>query len=364
MENLDLEKLFNGIYKNKKVLITGHTGFKGSWLALWLQKLGAKTYGIALEPPTEPNHFNLLNLDITNFTQNICEYSKVEEILKEIDPDIIFHLAAQPLVRLSYKTPLETLSTNIMGTANVLEAAKKLKNLKAIVAITSDKCYENKEWVWGYRENEKMGGQDPYSASKGAAEIIIASYRNSFFSNNSVLIASARAGNVIGGGDWAEDRILTDIINATTATKSVYLRFPKATRPWQYVLEPLSGYLCLGQQLLNGKKDFAEAWNFGPSNDNNVCVLELVKEAKLNWNIVNYEIDKNEHPHEAHFLMLDSTKAEKLLKWKSVWNFKTTVSQTISWYKTYYENNKVVSEDILFKYISDAQKNNIEWSRI
>jgi len=370
MENLEIDQLFGGIYKGKRVLITGHTGFKGSWLAFWLKQMGAEVYGIALDPPSQPHHFNLLKLNIKNYIQDICDLPKVKEIVEEVNPDIIFHLAAQALVRHSYQDPVSTYMTNVMGTVNILEASRKLTNLKAIVIITSDKCYDNREWVWGYRENEAMGGKDPYSSSKGCAELITAAYRNSFFDSalnatgNKVLVASARAGNVIGGGDWATDRILTDIVTAAAKSSTVFLRYPGATRPWQYVLEPLSGYLTLGWNLLLGKGEFAEGWNFGPHSENNLSVLELVKEAKLTWDQISFDFDKKEHPHEAGFLMLDSAKANKLLQWQSVWGFKKTVENTIHWYKSYYENDVIATETTLTNFILDAQKKNIPWSKI
>jgi CDP-glucose 4,6-dehydratase len=369
MENLEINKLFGGIYKNKKVVVTGHTGFKGSWLAMWLKKMGADVYGIALDPPSHPNHIDLLQLEIKSYIQNICDFNKVKEILSEINPDIIFHLAAQPLVRLSYQDPVNTYMTNVMGTVNVLETARSLSNLKAVVIVTSDKCYENKEWLWGYRENEAMGGADPYSSSKGCVELVTTAYRNSFFNpsntdeENKVLIASARAGNVIGGGDWATDRILTDIVKAASISASVYLRYPKATRPWQYVLEPLSGYLNLGWKLLLGEKAYAEGWNFGPNTENNISVLNLVMEAKKSWEKISFDFDNTQHPHEAGFLMLDSSKAIKILEWKPVWGLTKTIEKTIFWYKEFYENNNVISCQTLEEYILDAQKKEIPWSK-
>lgn len=363
METMEINRLFGDIYKNRRVLVTGHTGFKGSWMSYWLNKMGAKVFGISLEPPTQPNHYDLLKLEIDSYIQDINDFKETEKLIRKINPEIIFHLAAQPLVRLSYQEPINTLATNIIGTANILEAASKLTNLKAIVVITSDKCYENKEWVWGYRENEAMGGKDPYSASKGCAEIVTSAYRNSFFNKpGSALIASARAGNVIGGGDWAKDRILTDIVTSASKSERVYLRFPNATRPWQYVLEPLSGYLTLGWQLLEGGQSFAEAWNFGPNNESNVTVMELVNEATKHWNKIKYDYDKGEHPYEAGFLMLDSSKATKLLQWSPVWDFKLTVKHTVNWYKSYYESGNILTEEILFAYIADAKTKSIPWS--
>jgi len=364
MENLAITKLFGGIYKGKKILITGHTGFKGSWLALWLTKMGADVVGLSLKPQDELNHSDLLKLGIKSYLQDISNLSKVKEILQEINPDIIFHLAAQALVRYSYQEPVETFTTNIIGTINILEAARSLPQLKAIVIVTSDKCYNNKEWYWGYRENEPMGGKDPYSASKGCAELVTACYRESFYNTeNAVLIASARAGNVIGGGDWALDRIISDIVKTTSKSESVYIRYPMATRPWQYVLEPLSGYLSIGWKLLEGKKEFAEAWNFGPNSENNVSVLDLVKEAHKVWDKINFDFDKGYHPHEAGFLMLDSSKAKKMLGWQPVWGFTRTVEKTINWYRKFYEKNEVTSVEILKQYITDAKQQGIEWSR-
>jgi len=283
--------MFNNIYKNKKVLITGHTGFKGSWLALWLKELGAEVIGYALKPPTTPSHYELLtqqptdNLNIISIEGDIRNYIKLNEIFQSYKPEIVFHLAAQPLVRYSYINPVETFETNVMGTINVFEACRNCESVRAIVNITSDKCYENKEWVWGYRESDPMGGYDPYSASKGCAELVTSAYRNSFFTPSypltdsppRVLLASARAGNVIGGGDWADDRLIPDIMRATAKNESVIIRNPKATRPWQHVLEPLSGYLLLGQKLLEGRKEFAGGWNFGPDDESNITVENLIE---------------------------------------------------------------------------------------
>lgn len=363
METLEINNLFGGIYKNRRVLITGHTGFKGSWLSYWLYLMGAKVFGISLEPPTRPNHYDLLDFKIDSYIQDINDLKETEKIIQKINPEVIFHLAAQPLVRLSYQEPLNTLTTNIIGTANILEAARQLTTLKAVVVITSDKCYENKEWVWGYREHEAMGGKDPYSASKGCSEIVTSAYRNSFFNQSgSALIASARAGNVIGGGDWAKDRILTDIVTSASKSESVFLRFPNATRPWQYVLEPLSGYLMLGWQLLEGRQSSAEAWNFGPNNEGNVTVMELVIEATKHWDKIKFEFDKVAHPHEAGFLMLDSSKAAKLIHWRPVWDFNTTVKHTINWYKAYYESGRLLTDEIIQAYITDAKQKHIQWS--
>ena len=360
--------MFNNIYKGKKVLITGHTGFKGSWLALWLKQLGAEVLGYSLKPPTNPNHFELLDLNIISIIGDIRDREKLFSVFEDFKPDIVFHLAAQPLVRYSYKHPLETLETNIIGTANVFEACKRTNSVKAIVNITSDKCYENKEWVWGYRENDPMGGYDPYSASKGCAELITSSYRNSFFNSkeygktHNILLASARAGNVIGGGDWSQDRLIPDIVKAASKGETVFIRSPDAIRPWQHVLEPLSGYLFLGQKLLEGKKEFADGWNFGPDDENIVPVKEIVKLSKEYWEDIKYSINPQlADLHEAKLLKLDCSKAKFLLNWKPVWDINTTLSKTINWYKDFYQNGKVNTYKDLEEYIQDAQKKQVGW---
>ncbi|MBI4650200.1 CDP-glucose 4,6-dehydratase [Candidatus Desantisbacteria bacterium] len=352
---------FEDIYKGKTVLVTGHTGFKGSWLCLWLKELGAKVIGYALLPQTNPNHIDLLNLNITSITGNIKNPDKLDAIFKKYKPEIVFHLAAQPLVRYSYLNPVETFETNVMGTINIFETCRNTKSVKAIINITSDKCYANKEWVWGYREIDPMGGFDPYSASKGCSELVTVSYRNSFFTGNT-LLASTRAGNVIGGGDWAEDRIVPDIMKAVNIKEKVLIRNPEATRPWQYVLEPLSGYLLLGQKLLEGKKEFSDAWNFGPKDENNVKVETLVKNFKKHWNKIDYKIKINKNnPHEAGFLKLDWSKALLKMKWMPNWDFNKTIEMTVKWYKEFYENKKIISLYTLNEYIKDAESKNLEW---
>jgi len=377
-------RLFNNIYYGKRVFVTGHTGFKGSWLCLWLKELGANVIGYSLNPPTDPNHFDLLTKRLVpapshprTFVSIIGDIRERERLIKvfcNYKPDIVFHMAAQPLVRYSYKNPVETFETNVIGTINVLEACRQTESVKAIVNITSDKCYENREWVWGYRENDPMGGYDPYSASKGCAELVASSYRNSFFnpshpltfspSNNSIFLASARAGNVIGGGDWAEDRLLPDIMRAVSKGEKVIIRNPNATRPWQHVLEPLSGYLMLGQKLLEGRKEFAEGWNFGPDDESNICVEDMVSCVKSEWERVDYEIrSSQDNPHEAGFLKLDCSKAHSKLKWKPVWDIKKTLSMTARWYKGFYENGKILSLNDLAEYIKYAAKKNLVWMR-
>lgn len=364
-----MQKLFSGIYKNKSVLVTGHTGFKGSWLVYWLKQMGAKVVGYSLEAPTTPNHIELLNLDIVSIIGDIRDLEKLNQTFEEYNPDIVFHLAAQPLVRLSYEDPIETYETNVIGTLKVFEACRKA-NVKAIVNITSDKAYENKEWIWGYRENDPMGGYDPYSSSKGCADILANSYRNSYFNpkeykkSHNTLLASCRAGNVIGGGDWAKDRLITDIMLSVSQNKKVSIRNPKATRPWQHVLEPLSGYLHIGQKLLEEKVEFGEAWNFGPSDESGITVEEVVKNVKKHWDKIDYEIHSDPHQlHEANLLKLDCSKAHILLKWKDAWDSETTFEKTVKWYKSYYENDKAfLTQEDLESYIAYAKEKNIEWA--
>jgi len=366
-----MQALFNGIYKDKTVLVTGHTGFKGSWLAYWLTKMGAKVIGYSLEAPTEPNHISLLDLDAVSVTGDIRDLKKLNETFQIHKPDIVFHLAAQPLVRLSYENPIETYETNVMGTLKVFEACKE-HGVKAIVNITSDKAYENKEWIWGYRENDPMGGYDPYSSSKGCADLLANSYRNSYFNphdykkKHNTLLASCRAGNVIGGGDWAKDRLMTDIMLSVSESKKVSIRNPHATRPWQHVLEPLSGYLHIGQKLLEEKQEFGDAWNFGPSDEGSITVEEVVTKVKKYWSKIDYEIHRDPNQlHEANLLKLDCSKAHILLQWKDVWDSETTFEKTVKWYKAYYENNQqILTQSDLESYIADAKAKHIEWATI
>ena len=354
--------MFNFAYLNKRVLITGHTGFKGSWLALWLSQMGAKVTGYSLQPPTNPNHFQLLGFNINSMIGDIRDTDKLKQAFKEQQPEIVFHLAAQAIVRLSYKDPTETLTTNVMGTINVLEAARASDSVRAMIVVTSDKCYENREWPWGYREIDALGGYDPYSASKGCAEIITSCWRNSFFNlkdygkTHSTLLASARSGNVIGGGDWAPDRLIPDIMRAVSQSQKVTIRNPGATRPWQHVLEPLSGYLLLGQKLLEGRKEFAEAWNFGPSEEENLSVDEIVGQVKTLWPKIDYQIQRSpDQPHEAGLLRLDCAKARSRLQWHPIWDSKNAVEKTTEWYQAYYESGHVLSAEHIGRYIEDAK---------
>jgi CDP-glucose 4,6-dehydratase len=335
--------LYNRIYSGKTILITGNTGFKGSWLANILIRLGANVIGYSLQPNTSPNHFQILGLDYQTYYGNINNLRKISEVIEIHKPDIIFHLAAQPLVRESYNNPVDTYLTNVIGTANVLESARISKTVKAIVVVTTDKCYENNEQNYGYVETDRMGGYDPYSSSKGCVELLTSSYRNSFFNLSSfgidhyTLIASARAGNVIGGGDWSDDRLIPDIIKAALNKKEVIIRNPLSTRPWQHVLEPLNGYLLLGEKLLNGQKEFASGWNFGPEEDKVLQVQEIIKLSQLNWENITYKIENEKNNlHEATLLSLNISKAKKYLDWKPIWNNEKSVEKTIKWYKNYY----------------------------
>ena len=344
-------------YRNKRVLITGHSGFKGSWLSLWLRELGACLSGISLERPSHPCHWDMLSLDIDEEKADIRDYDRVLSVFKRTRPEIVFHLAAQPLVRRSYIYPLETWETNVIGTANILEACRMCKSVQAVVVITSDKCYENKEWDWGYRETDRLGGYDPYSASKAAVELLTSSYRQAFFSlQDKPLIATARAGNVIGGGDWAENRLIPDIVRSVVSKTSLEVRCPTAKRPWQHVLEPLAGYLILGQKLLAGKKEFATAWNFGPKQEANKTVKDILLAMKVHWPDIQWHISEHSHNHEANLLYLDSSKAENLLNWQSIWSLDTAITKTVDWYKSYIGEKQIVSLAHINDYMIHAQE--------
>jgi CDP-glucose 4,6-dehydratase len=358
----ELVSMFGDIYRGRKILVTGHTGFKGSWLSLWLTSLDAEVVGLSLPPASSPNHWDLLKLNIESYFVDIRDENALRNKIHAINPEIIFHLAAQPLVRRSYQEPLETWSTNVMGTANVLNAARELNELEAVVVITTDKCYENKEWVWGYREIDPLGGHDPYSASKGGSELVAASFRNSFFNlPTSALIASARAGNVIGGGDWSEDRLLPDLIRSIESNNPLHIRSPNATRPWQHVLECLSGYLALGQQLLKGNRSFAEAWNFGPERDGNRQVQEVLQTIKQHIPGFKWSQSEDVKLHEAQLLHLDSGKARENLSWKPVWSFEEGVEATVDWYKAWLYEKEVVSSYQLKAYCEQARARSLKW---
>lgn len=354
--------LFSNRYQNRRVLVTGHTGFKGSWLALWLQELGATVYGLALAPYTQPNHWDLLKLAIQEDRADIRDMSSLEACLQRSQPEIVFHLAAQPLVRRAYLDPLETWSTNVLGTANILQACRNSKTVKAILVITTDKVYENKEWPWGYRETDRLGGHDPYSASKAATELVVDSFRKSFFQvASSPLIASARAGNVIGGGDWSEDRLIPDIIRTVKSGNSLEIRSPLATRPWQHVLDCLSGYLLLGQKLLEGQSEYADAWNFGPGLEGNWTVSEVLAELKGHWSHINWHKAQGDQPHESNFLYLDSSKAKRHLGWQPNWSLQDGFSATAEWYSRYIEDNSIISRQQLAVFVQAAWEKGLNW---
>lgn len=355
--------MFGDSYRGRRVLVTGHTGFKGSWLALWLRELGAEVTGIALPPTMTPSHWSLLDLDIDDRHLDIRDASVLAAAVSDTRPDIVFHLAAQPLVRQSYRDPLETWSTNVMGTANLLDACLRSAGVRAIVAITTDKCYENREWPWGYRENDALGGSDPYSASKAGAELVAASYRRAFFNTpGAPLLATARAGNVIGGGDWSEDRLIPDLVRALDAGQSLEIRSPNATRPWQHVLESLSGYLLLGQRLLAGHADCADAWNFGPDTDGNRSVAEVLGRFNTYWPQMRWHLTATPQPHEATLLYLDSAKARSLLGWRSIWSIDQALAATADWYRAWLDHGRVASREQLTAYLAAATTAHVSWT--
>lgn len=325
-------------WKDKRVLITGHTGFKGSWLSFWLNSLGAKVCGYSLLPETNPNLFENLKLEnlIESNIGDIRDLPKFSETLKSFQPEIVFHLAAQPLVRRSYREPIETYTTNVIGTINILEAIRQVDSVKSAVIITTDKVYENEERSFGYSENDRLGGFDPYSNSKACAELAVSSYRNSFFADGKCLIATTRAGNVIGGGDWSEDRLLPDVFRSLIFGENLLIRNPNSVRPWQHTLEPLNGYMLLAENLFVGNKDFATAWNFGPEDEDAKPVGFILDEIKQIWDEkVDWQIAAGEHPHETNLLKLDSTKAKNELGWKPKLSLPEALKLTSDWYKSF-----------------------------
>lgn len=372
---LIMENIFNGIYINKTVFVTGHTGFKGAWLSIWLEALGANVIGYSLPPPTVPSLFKTCGLEkrITSILGDVKDRDKLEWVFNKYSPELVFHLAAQPLVRQSYIEPVNTFETNVIGTLNLLEAVRKTDSVRACLIITSDKCYENREWAFSYRENDPLGGFDPYSSSKACAELVTDSYRKSFFGSTGTCVrkasvSTARAGNVIGGGDWAADRIVPDIIRALTAGRPVPVRNPGAVRPWQHVLEPLAGYLWLAALMFSEHKSYNAAWNFGPGTSGNIKVRDIVEQAIKLWGCGSWKNLSGENknaPHEANFLKLDCTRANNILGWYPVYSVSEALEETVKWYLQYYKNN---CEDIytytlnqIKKYIEKARQGKTAW---
>jgi CDP-glucose 4,6-dehydratase len=362
--------MFSEVYKNKKVLVTGHTGFKGSWLTTWLIKLGANVVGVSKDIPTKPSMFVELNLSshIKHIVEDIRNLESIRKIIEEEQPDFIFHLAAQAIVSTSYSDPVETITTNVVGTMNILEVLRSFAKPCVAIMITSDKCYENVEWIWGYKETDKLGGKDVYSGSKGAAELVIKSYYHSFFQKgHPVKLAIGRAGNVIGGGDWAQDRIVVDCMLAWSEKRVVEIRSPKATRPWQHVLEPLSGYLLLGEAVLNDPHLHGEAFNFGPRAEQSHTVVELLNDLAKQWGFTNrddaYRVTANIPFHEAGLLKLNCDKALFHLKWESNLNYSETIRMISDWYIAYYINHSDLY-DVTLEQINSYENVAIDRSRI
>ena len=357
---VQMEKVF---WQGKSVFITGHTGFKGSWLCLWLHSLGARVTGYALQPPTQPSLFELCRVNelVNSVVGDVRDAAALQQAMVDAQPEIVIHMAAQALVRESYKNPADTYATNVMGTVNLLEAVRACGCVRAVVNVTTDKCYENKEWVWGYRENEPMGGYDPYSASKACSELVTASYRNSFFNpgeyaRHGVGVASARAGNVIGGGDWATDRLLTDCMHALLNNEAIRVRNPHSIRPWQHVLEPLGGYLSLAQHLYEAGPVFAGAWNFGPDDQDAKTVEWIVQNLCAGWgDTAGYVIDKGPHPHEANYLKLDCSKAKQLLEWHPRWSLDTALSKIVEWVRAYQQQEEI--REVCLRQIREYSQN-------
>lgn len=352
---------FGGAYRGRRVLVTGHTGFKGSWMSLWLNGLGADVSGLALDPPSEPNHWSMLDQAVGDNRGDVRDAEVVKAVLSAERPEIVFHLAAQPLVRQSYAEPVATWAANVMGTVNVLEAVRHTPSVTAVVVVTTDKCYENSESHHAYSEGDRLGGHDPYSASKAGAELAVASYRSAFFANGP-LVATARGGNVIGGGDWSPDRLIPDLVRSLVAGEPLVIRSPQATRPWQHVLDCLSGYLRLGQRLLDGDPECAQAWNFGPDETGNHTVGDVLRDLKRDLPQSHWELTPDPQPHEASLLQIDSTKARSHLGWQPVWDYEQAVHHTAEWYRKWLDSREVTSVAQLAGYHADAAAAGATWA--
>jgi CDP-glucose 4,6-dehydratase len=341
---------FLDFYPGKRVLVTGHTGFKGGWLTIWLKLLGAEVIGFSLPPETQPNLFSVARVadGIVSSFGDVRDFASVKEVYLQHSPEIVIHNAAQALVRRSYREPVETYATNVMGTVHILEAARTTPSVRSVVVVTSDKCYENREWSRGYREDDAMGGNDPYSSSKGAAELVTAAYRRSYFSgDNAACIASARAGNVIGGGDWSEDRLVPDVVRGITSDAPILIRRPESVRPWQHVLEPLGGYLLLGEKLYENGCRYAGAWNFGPAVDDSITAVEIADRVSTMWGKGNLQIQPDPNaPHEATCLRLDSAKSSQYLEWRSRLRLAKALEWTVEWYRAYYFQSSVTPREV------------------
>jgi len=357
-------KAFGDIYRDRRVFVTGHTGFKGSWLVQWLDMLGAEVTGYAFAPETECSHWSLLQCRASDIRGDIRDQDALTRAVRAARPEIVFHLAAQPLVRRSYAQPLESWSTNVMGSANLLEACRQQDGLRAVVLVTTDKVYANQEWPWGYRESDPLGGIDPYSASKAASELVAASYRQAFYARSGgPLLATARAGNVIGGGDWSSDRLVPDLVRAMAGGEVLEIRSPRATRPWQHVLDCLAGYLRLGQRLLEGDALAAEAWNFGPAACDNRTVEAVLQLMRSHWPELRWKTSGDAHPHESTQLHLDSARARHSLGWEPVWGLEAAARETAIWYRRQEHDGGVVTCGQIGEFVSAARHAQVAWAQ-
>lgn len=353
-------KAFSNQYHGRRVLVTGHTGFKGNWLTLWLTQLGATVIGAS---NSRSERGDPICTPAEHFMGDLRDAHHTGECVRQAAPDIVFHLAAQSLVRASYDDPLTTWSTNVMATANILDACRHSSSVRAVVVVTSDKCYENREWLWGYRETDRLGGHDPYSASKAAAEMLTTSYRRSYFSaGTGQLLATVRGGNVIGGGDWARDRLIPDAVRAAIDNQELVVRFPDARRPWQHVLDCLSGYLAVGQSLLAGNVDHADSFNFGPVQADNWRVREVLDAMALHWPVIRWRTAVNDAPHEASLLYLDTAKASSQLAWRPVWSLSKALAATTEWYREYATSGSDIGSQQLDAYVANARGANLAWA--